>query len=704
VSCPEGEPVNTRAVVFAAATCAAAVLASQLAGKAARDAIFLQRFPVTNLPLLLAVSSALAIGTTFMFARRLARGVPARVVQLANVSSAVVLVIEWLLLDHFPRPVATVLYMHQTLLGPILVSGFWSIVSECFDPRTARRVVGSIGTGATVGGFLGAVLAERVAALAGTSALLPTIAALQLFATWRLGVFARNGSAVVAVDDGEPPPPIKEVALKITRVSLLRRLAVITVTVTIAAALLDYVFKEAVTQEVARSDDLARVFATFHGIVGVITAVAAWVLGRRALRSWGLARTLAMLPGSVIAFGSIALVAPGLGAFVALRGAENVVRNSLYREAYEVFYTPLLARERRATKTIIDVGVERFGDLLGGLAVLAILALTTDSTPVLLAGSIALSVLGVVIALKAQRSYVEALERSLLEHAIDIPNYEAHDRTTRTTLELIAQRSSKQPPSKRPFDSEMHRLAELQSGNTQRIRGALSGSLSPVMVAAAIPLLARTDVADDVARALAGAAVSCLGQLIDAARDPNLTLEVRVRLPELIASSGGELARVGLLGCLGDREPEVRFRAAEALLQLREHHPELDVDQSAVFAGVRRELEAEPEIWKALDSAPPLAVNEGNGVPSRAAQHLATLLALALPSEPVKTAFHGLWSEDVAFRGVALEYLDNVLPNDIRERIWLLLAIEAPALAARRPVEDVRAELLRSHERRAVVS
>src|SRR5688500_10513015 len=124
------------------------VLASQLAGKAARDAIFLDNFPVTNLPLLLAVSSALAIGMTFVFARRLRRGIPVRVVRIANVISAVMLVAEWALLDVFPRPVAIIIYMHQTLLGPILVSGFWSVVSECFDPRTARRVLGTIGTGA----------------------------------------------------------------------------------------------------------------------------------------------------------------------------------------------------------------------------------------------------------------------------------------------------------------------------------------------------------------------------------------------------------------------------------------------------------------------------------------------------------------------------------------------------------------------------
>src|SRR5688572_33078198 len=102
---PAPEPAAPRGLVLAATTCAMAVLASHLAGKAARDAIFLERFPVTNLPLLLAVSSALAIGMTFLFARRLRRGIPMRVVQIANLISAVMLLAEWALLDYFPRPV-----------------------------------------------------------------------------------------------------------------------------------------------------------------------------------------------------------------------------------------------------------------------------------------------------------------------------------------------------------------------------------------------------------------------------------------------------------------------------------------------------------------------------------------------------------------------------------------------------------------------
>lgn len=707
---------DRRGLVLAATACAAVVLASQLAGKAARDAIFLQQFPVTNLPALLAVSSALAIGATFLFARRLSRGVPVRVVQTANVASALVLVLEWILLEYVPRPVAVIIYMHQSLLGPILVSGFWSVVSESFDPRSARRVLGTIATGATVGAVIGAVIAERVAAIAGTHALLPTIAGLQLFAAWRLAAVGRSAQA-----RSEPErPAVREFADKMARVSLLRRLALVTVIVTVAAAMIDYLFKAAVSRSV-QSDDLARVFATFHGVVGVLTAVVQWLLGRWALQTFGLARTLATLPGAVIVFGVTAMIAPGIGTFVALRGAENVLRHSLYREAYEVFYTPLLTNDRRATKTVIDVGLERFGDVLGGLTVLAILVIAMPATTVLLLGAIVLSALGMIVALKAQQSYVEALERSLLARSLE--NDDANAGTSRRRRGRVTGRHhgsdrpprrvqvgrwrfarARPPPIDRPQpESSLDRITELACGDADRIRRALaSPPLSHAAVGYAIPLLGRVDVSDAASTALAAVARSCTGQLVDALRDPQLPVVVRRRLPRLIARAGGDLARTGLLAALADPELDVRYAAAQALAELHERQPEIVFDPALIFDGVRRELSIEAALWKARQAAAFQAANPAahaapprGPVPlSRAVQHVATLLALALPAEPIHTAFHGLWSDDASLRGVALEYLDNVLPDDIRELMWILLAIEAPPPGARRPIEDVLTDLL----------
>jgi hypothetical protein len=73
------------------------------------------------------------------------------------------------------------------------------------------------------------------------------------------------------------------------------------------------------------------------------------------------------------------------------------------------------------------------------------------------------------------------------------------------------------------------------------------------------------------------------------------------------------------------------------------------------------------------------------------------LLSLVLPREPLQIASRSLQSDDRQLRGTALEYLEQILPAEIRLPLW-------PYLAYRRlnhpapPRDDVVANLLRSSQ------
>ncbi len=46
---------------------------------------------------------------------------------------------------------------------------------------------------------------------------------------------------------------------------------------------------------------------------------------------------------------------------------------------------------------------------------------------------------------------------------------------------------------------------------------------------------------------------------------------------------------------------------------------------------------------------------------------------MILEREPLKVAYRGLHASDEMLRGTALEYLDAILPAEVREAIWPLL-------------------------------
>ena len=142
--------------------------------------------------------------------------------------------------------------------------------------------------------------------------------------------------------------------------------------------------------------ELVTFFALFYTVIGVATFLLQLILSRVAVEKFGIAGTVSSLPFS-LAFGSIgALILPGVPAASAMRGSEAMVRSSLFKSGYEMLYAAVPRRERQATKAILDVGVERLGDLLGALLLGGHrLGSFTDSTTIMLVGAAVLGVVGI---------------------------------------------------------------------------------------------------------------------------------------------------------------------------------------------------------------------------------------------------------------------------------------------------------------------
>src|SRR5437764_1445165 len=78
-----------------------------------------------------------------------------------------------------PPATAVAVFVHTAVFGPLLISAFWSLINERFDPHSARHAVGRIALGGTVGGVIGALIAWRVATLVALPTLVLLLAGMQ---------------------------------------------------------------------------------------------------------------------------------------------------------------------------------------------------------------------------------------------------------------------------------------------------------------------------------------------------------------------------------------------------------------------------------------------------------------------------------------------------------------------------------------------
>ena len=641
--------------------CAAAVTGQFVGGKATRDALFLTTLGFQALPTMLIAASVCSILLVGAHARWAAKTAPSSLIQILFAASGVLFLCEWVARFTAPAATAVLLFVHTSAMGPLLASGFWLIATERFDPRTAKRRFGQITGAGTLGGLLGALVSERVAVTLGAPAMLLVLAAipvpdgLAVFAVCCLRAIVcreRTPRRLGSARSG-PRPRARSLLRVIAEAPHLQHLVVLVLLGSTGAALLDYLFKAKAVEAVGTGDQLLRFFALYYAAISLVTFILQVVSSRVALERFGLALT-ASTPSIALLAGSVGgLVTPGFSSLMAARAGESVFRGSWFRAGYELFYTPIPAAEKRAVKSVVDVGVDRLGDAVGGglIRLAALLAPAVQSSAILWM-AMASSIVAILAASRLNHWYVRTLGTSLViagagPRSIATPK----GSLTRSMLLRIRERANRANLRESPERDEDAR-ALLRSGNRERAIEVLSREegLTAGLVPHAIPLLAGP-LSDYALFALRKVAEERVGQLTDALLDPNQDYAVRRQLARVFSICVSQRAADALLLALDDHRFDVRFQCARSLAAIvgeKPAHPR----RSRSRAGGRspRSRGGRP-VWESrrlLDGA----VNESpldEFVRDRAGQSLAhvfTLLSLVLPSQPLQIAFRSLHSEN----------------------------------------------------------
>ncbi len=687
--------------------CASLMIGHQVAAKAARDGLFLSRFPVTDLPKIIGLAAIVAILLGLGFSRMLSRFGPARTVPFAVLLSGLLHGAEYLLIDAYRDFIVSFVYLHIVGFGAILLSGFWSLSSEAFDPREAKLRFGRIAGAGTAGGIAGGLLAERTVVWASTESLLLLLAAAHFLAF--LVLLRIRSYAPPSHSDSESGFSAAREAFR--RAPFLLSLAALVLLGTTSAALLDYLFKSGAAENFARGPELTRYFAIFYTGAQVLTFLVQSVLTPIALERLGLGRTVMTLGLSIMGGASAALAIPAFGMTASVRALELILRGSFFRSGYELFFTPIPPRDKRAVKTVIDVGCDRFGDALGAavLQLLLLLGPVYARVEILLL-AIGLSAVSVWITLRMDRAYVSVLETGLRNRAIELDLDAVHDSTTLAVVLNSAQanllpRAERTPvftPVAASADPALDDLARLRSGDLETVRNCLKqGDLTnPLLVPQLIRLLAWDDVSGPAREALFQFGAAITGQLSDALLNEKQDFAVRRRIPRILARCDSQRAFDALVLSQADPRFEIRFQSARALDFLRQNNPDLSIAGKTVFGLVSKELSVSKPIWegrKLLDSRDTSdsgftflddVLRERS---NQSLEHVFSLLSLILPREPLKISFRALHSEDRHLRGLGLEYLASSLPESIFHQLSQLVA--AAPVQTQRTAEEVLEQL-----------
>ena len=300
------------------------MLAHQVAGKAVRDSLFLSNYPASDLPKVVIAAAAVTVALVLIFARAMRRFGPQRLVPAGFFISSMAHVAEYRLTTGNPALWCVLIYFH-VVGGAILLSGFWSLMAESFDPHSAKQIFGRITAAGTLGGIIGGLMAERIAAVFSADGVLLLLAALHLACSGVLGSLQRVGPGSPRTDPRELISPVE----LFRRAPYLSAIAVVVLAGTSAAAILDYLFKAGAGAAFGKGAPLLRFFAVFYTCTQILTFFTQTFLAPRSLRRIGIGRTISTLPLGVGAGALGALLAPIFPVFTVLRSLESGLRGSL---------------------------------------------------------------------------------------------------------------------------------------------------------------------------------------------------------------------------------------------------------------------------------------------------------------------------------------------------------------------------------------
>lgn len=705
-----------RASLLAAMVTAALMIVQQIGAKTTRDTFFLSYHAASELPKVMIGAALLSFVGALSFSRVLKHFGPAYTLPIAYLLHAGLFAVEWWFSERAPHLISVALYLHMGALGPVVISGFWSLVNEQFDPHTAKRFVSRIAASAAFGGVLGGVGAERVIANFTLTSMLPALAGVTALA----GVIAiLIGRPATRTDRDSLPSPDNGAT---SSTKYLRDVATIVLVTATTSGLLDYAMKAEAVRSLGSPAALGSFFALFHAALSVVIFVLQTFLTARSLQRLGIAGTIALLPGAVFVGGVLSVAITRLWTVALVSALENVLRSSLYRSGYELLYTPVDKARKRAVKTLIDVGFDRLGDIAAaGLAMLALAFLPLSANQTVVGLAVLLAAGGLLLALRLHRGYVDELAASLRAGTLRVTEVQGIDATTQRTLtdttmamdreQLLAEiRALQSRRAQEAAEAPDQREAEARASNLEsrerldRARTLLLGDerdkrqflerelraerFDGCLLPLVIPLLGD--------RAMARIAMGLLqkhgkgreGVLIDGLLDDSHSEVVRRRIPRILRTVGTRRAAEGLLSGVEDKSFAVRYYSAQALFRLVEKHRELAPDRERIFAAVGREAEVPREEWERQ-----LAADEGDSLaarhpaqrrPAARLEYVFMLLSTVLDAEPLELCLKAVVSGDVTLRGTALEYLENVLPARVYHTLSSHLLTGAPPSRGRR--------------------
>jgi HEAT repeat protein len=246
------------------------------------------------------------------------------------------------------------------------------------------------------------------------------------------------------------------------------------------------------------------------------------------------------------------------------------------------------------------------------------------------------------------------------------------------------------------FERELRALIEDDDVEVARTAVAAVGALRKrSLIGALVERIAEPGLNEAATAALAKFGDRIVGTLRDYLVDPDITPEVRRQIPEVLQAIGTREAHAVLVESVLDRDVVVRYHTIAAINRLGQAHPDRSPDRKLIESVLAAEIMGHYRSYQVIGTLGGSLNDPANPVEhglresmEKESERIFRLLKILYPQYDMHSAYVGLQSPDPVVHDNAVEFMDSVLPPEVRALVIPLfdrnVAVTARTAAANR--------------------
>ncbi|MDI6848886.1 MAG: Npt1/Npt2 family nucleotide transporter [Candidatus Saccharicenans sp.] len=277
-------------------------------------------------------------------------------------------------------------YVWANIFLAVVITQFWIVVNDTFNPRETRRLVGLFGSGGILGGIIGGEATGLMARssvdtrllLLACGFLLTAVAVVCLIAGWQ----KKTGQSPPQTPT-EPSPPgetpgrvgFRDCLLTVAGHRYFRLLAAGISLSLVVSTFVDWQFSKVVEGTTSLENRLTSFFGHFNAGLLVTAFFIQIFLTSRFVQKFGLKFSFLIYPSVLIgALTGLAALPASLAMALTLKASDKSLSYTLNQSVRELLYIPVAPEIKYKAKVFIDMFLNRFSRGLGGLLLMGLLS------------------------------------------------------------------------------------------------------------------------------------------------------------------------------------------------------------------------------------------------------------------------------------------------------------------------------------------